>query len=381
MKILFPIGIFYPASVGGPSNTLYWHTCYLTKNNIETFVVTTDWKLDSIRSNIPLNTWIKNEIGHIIYCKTKYQVIPFQALYVTIRKIFQVDIIHYSSAYYYLTIYTIFFSVLLNKCVILSPRGEFFLPAIDSLKKRLVIKLYGVFQKRILFHATSIEEENSIKRLFPHAKIIIQPNFIDTNTSSKTKVKNKNLVFLGIIYAVKKIENILDAITLSKNFDLYQCKFLIAGKPLVKRDFEYKASLEQKILTLNLQDKVEFVDEIFGKNKERFLNDAYVLLLPSDCENFGNVVVESLAQSTPVIASKGTPWHILNDSNAGWWVDNDPRTLSNVIDEALSLNHHKYLEMCNRSLELVIRKFNINSSIDNHWIEIYKLERGRYKLS
>lgn len=376
-KVLFPLGMFYPTSVGGPSNTLYWHTCYLAKNQIDTLVVTTDFKLDAKKHNIPLNTWIKNEVGNVIYCKTRNKYLPFRAIYETIRKIFSVDIIHYSSAYYYLTIYTLFLSVLLNKKVVLSPRGEFFDNAIDSFKKKVVIRLYKFVYKKILFHATSNEEKESILKLFPKANIVIQPNFIQIETANKTEVKNKNIVFLGIIYGVKKIENIIKAIPLSKNFDLCKSKFLIAGKPLVKRDFEYKEKLERLITELNLNDKVEFIGEIFGKEKHRFLNDAYLLLLPSESENFGNVIVESLSQSTPVIASKGTPWKILKDENAGWWVDNDPVTLSEVIDEALSLSEEEYLKKCRNSLDLLNKKFNINSSEDNHWLEIYNNLRAK----
>lgn len=377
MKILFPLGMFYPTSIGGPSNTLYWHTCYLAKNQIDTLVVTTDFKLDAKKHNIPLNTWIKNEVGNVIYCKTRNKYLPFRAIYETIRKIFSVDIIHYSSAYYYLTIYTLFLSVLLNKKVVLSPRGEFFDNAIDSFKKKVVIRLYKFVYKKILFHATSNEEKESILKLFPKANIVIQPNFIQIETANKTEVKNKNIVFLGIIYGVKKIENIIKAIPLSKNFDLCKSKFLIAGKPLVKRDFEYKEKLERLITELNLNDKVEFIGEIFGKEKHRFLNDAYLLLLPSESENFGNVIVESLSQSTPVIASKGTPWKILKDENAGWWVDNDSVTLSEVIDEALSLSEVEYLKKCRNSLDLLNKKFNINSSEDNHWLEIYNNLRAK----
>lgn len=372
MKILFPIGMFYPTSIGGPSNTLYWHTCYLKKKNFETYIVTTDFRLDSKKYNISLNNWMANEIGNIIYCRTKYQALPFKAFYETIRKIFRVDIVHYSSAYYYLTLYTLFFSIILKKKVVLSPRGEFFDNAIDSFKKKIAINLYYIFQRKILFHATSMVEKETITKLLPHARVVVQPNFIHADTSLKTTIKNKNLVFLGIIYSVKKIENILKAISLSEKFDLYQCNFLIAGKPLAKRDFEYKAKLEKLITELNLNTKVEFVGEVFGEDKGRFLNDAYLLLLPSESENFGNVVVEALSQSTPVIASFGTPWSILNESGAGWWVDNDPVTLSKVIDEALTLSHEEYLEKCKNSLDLVNRMFNINLSIDNHWIDIYE---------
>jgi len=372
MKILFPLGMFYPTTVGGPSSTLYWHTCYLKKQGLEPYIVTTDFKLDWGKNKITLNRWIDNKAGKVIYCKTKYRSLPFRAFFETIVKMFSVDIVHYSSAYYYLTIYTIFIALLLRKKVILSPRGEFFPTAIDSTKKKLVIRIYKIFQKKIIFHATSEEEIEHISALFPLAQIYMQPNFINLSTRKKNNVRSKNIVFLGIIYAVKKLENLIKAIALSQKIETYNGKLLIAGKPLVERDFTYKRELDRLIEELGLKEKIEFVGEIFGKDKEDFLNDAYILVLPSESENFGNVVVEALAQSTPVIASKGTPWKYLDDYDAGWWIENDPNTLSVTIDKALSLTDEEYLRMCNNAVELVQKKFNINTSDENCWINIYQ---------
>lgn len=363
--------MFYPTSIGGPSNTLYWHTCYLNRNNFTNYVVTTDYKLDFKKHNIKLDTWIKNEIGNIIYCKTNFHFLPLKAFIQTLIKIPKVDVVHYSSAYYYLTIYTFIFCLLFKKKIIISPRGEFFRNAIDSKIKKIVIKLYGIFQKKITFHATSEQEKLAINDIYPNAKVVVQPNFVNINTSLKKSVSNKNIVFLGIIYSVKKIENIIDAIVLSKMFKLYGSKFIIAGKPLVKRDYAYKKMLEDKINTLKLNHNVIFIGEVFGAQKEKFLNDAYILILPSESENFGNVIVESLAQSTPVIASKGTPWKILNETNSGWWVENDPFTLSQAIDEALVLDDVDYLKMSNNSLNLLNSKYSIDTSPDNQWIYIY----------
>jgi len=81
MKILFPLAIFYPATVGGPSSTLYWHTCYLNDNQITPYVVTTDYKLDYKKHNILLNKWIQNEVGNVIYCKTRVNAFPLRALF------------------------------------------------------------------------------------------------------------------------------------------------------------------------------------------------------------------------------------------------------------------------------------------------------------
>lgn len=370
MKILFPIGIFHPASVGGPSNTLYWHTCYLNNNNVDTYIVTTNLKLGD-NTNIQFNKWVHGNAGNVIYCKTKFNYFPIRAIWETIKKIMDVDVVHYSSAYYSLTIFTIFFSALLQKKIFLSPRGEFFPVAIDNPLKKIVIRLYRLICKNIIFHATSTEEYQSIKRLYPRANIIIQPNFIDCKTSEKHAIKNKNIAFLGIIYSVKRIENLITALSLSEKFKSSYACLLIAGKPLVKRDFDYMDMLIALIKSLHLEDRIKFVGEIFGEEKDQFLNDAYILVLPSDAENFGNVIVEALSQSTPVITTKGTPWKILQERNVGWWIDNDPSSLKEAIDEALSLSVTDYMTKCRNALRLVNEKFNIHSSLDNHWLEIY----------
>ena len=158
MKILFPIEFFYPVTVGGPSSTLYWHTNYLSSRGIDIAVVATDNKLDMKKYGISSNQWIQYDSNRkVIFCRTKIRAFPWRAVLQTVREMFSSDVVHYSSAYYYLTIYTLFVAVILHKKVILSPRGEFFPCAVDSLKKRVLINIFKIFQKKIVFHATSSE--------------------------------------------------------------------------------------------------------------------------------------------------------------------------------------------------------------------------------
>jgi len=58
------------------------------------------------------------------------------------------------------------------------------------------------------------------------------------------------------------------------------------------------------------------------------------LLLPSEGENYGHAIVESLAEGRPVIISKHTPWQQLSDHCAGWDVSADdlPQTLQRLLD-------------------------------------------------
>jgi len=83
------------------------------------------------------------------------------------------------------------------------------------------------------------------------------------------------------------------------------------------------------------------------------------------------VVVEALNQGTPVIASLGTPWQILEEYNAGFHVSNDPDALSKAIDSLLSLDKEKYQQMRINSYNLVDENFKVDSQI-HKWIDIYK---------
>ena len=64
--------------------------------------------------------------------------------------------------------------------------------------------------------------------------------------------------------------------------------------------------------------------------------------MPSHNENFGNVVVESLSQGTPVIASTGTPWQILQKYKAGYWISNSPEKIAEILDDVLILSKQEY---------------------------------------
>ena len=55
------------------------------------------------------------------------------------------------------------------------------------------------------------------------------------------------------------------------------------------------------------------------------------MILPSFSENYGLVAAEALSFGIPVIATKGTPWSILDRDRSGWWVDSDTDSLAEAI--------------------------------------------------
>ena len=94
------------------------------------------------------------------------------------------------------------------------------------------------------------------------------------------------------------MENLIHAVKKSKTFKESDYKIIIAGDK--KNDFAKK--LEKEVNRIGLSKKI-FIGHVSGKDKQNLLAESKWLILPSFSENFGIVVIEALAQSTPVIAS------------------------------------------------------------------------------
>jgi len=121
-----------------------------------------------------------------------------------------------------------------------------------------------------------------------------------------TQIKNIDVLIKSIAYSQKLLDKKL--------------KLVIAGSARLPYEIVYEKQLKELVDNLNLQDSVTFLGHIQGDDKDKLdFASSFALVLPSQSENFGNVVLEALAQGTPVIASKNTPWESLEEYNSGYW--------------------------------------------------------------
>jgi glycosyltransferase involved in cell wall biosynthesis len=133
----------------------------------------------------------------------------------------------------------------------------------------------------------------------------------------------------------------------------------------------YEAELRKLVADLNLTERIQFVGQVEGDEKQKLLADAFWTIMPSHTENFGLVVLESLAQNTPVIASKGSPWEVLETEKLGFWVENSPEELSETLRRIVTMSASEYEDYRKRGRTFVIENFDITRNIQK-WADTYR---------
>ncbi len=361
MKILITTGSFYPAQEGGPTNAVYWLASGLAHCGYDVHVVASS---KGLSGQMPLDTWQELNGFRVIYNSPgKGEDILHTEIgwsECLIRSGVCVIKAHLSNLKYLKS----------GRKLILSPRGEVFFPAIFhkgkvfGLLKFVFFKIMGLlYGNRIIYHGTSEEEKEQIQKIFGRKRsVFTAPNYMiipDYINDSDRTGEYKDLIYVGRIAPIKALDKLIKALSLSKAFLDSSVRLHILGE--CKGD--HYDLLTQMIDQLNLNDKVVFHGVVTGRDKDLLIANSRCLILASESENFGNVVIEALAQGTPVIASKGTPWSELEDKDAGFWVSNKPQDLSSAIDTMIQMDEVQYQEH-RKNAYRYSKMFDVYSNMD-----------------
>ena len=215
-------------------------------------------------------------------------------------------------------------------------------------KKRLMM----VFGQRFalgrtnMFHATCESEIADIRRFGWKQPVALVPNGVEIPSKIKASrhegERSRRLLYLSRIHPEKRLDLLLKAWRrlqdVCPDWELWVCG------PL---EGEYPRKMVELGRTLGLQ-RVTFKGEVLGSEKEAAYQSSDLFVLPTNTENFGIVVAESLANGTPVIVSKGAPWSGLEPRRCGWWVDNDEEAFAAALRYAMRLPPAELEEMGRR---------------------------------
>ncbi|GAB2596278.1 glycosyltransferase [Spirosoma areae] len=368
MKILMSADWFYPAQMGGPSNTIYWQATALAQAGHEVTVVATSRDLPPA---IPTDCWQTLDCGRVIYTQNPHFYLPIKHIWYGWQAIRKADVIHVHSLFYPASIIWVLLCRLAGKPVVWSPQGELSAVAlrIRPRLKRLLIRAFQLSTPTVWFHSTCPAETNQIRQHFgADAQVCTIPTMMVLPIRAEQIVAPPYLLFVGRLHPIKAIDNLLIALAASSVFRESRYSLLIAGPEM---DKTYKQTLDKLTQALDIDHKVSFFGNVQGNRKQRLYANATLTILPSHSESFGNIVIESLAQGTPVVASTNTPWQVLETERAGSWVSNDPDSLRQAIDLFLTMLPSAYMGYRTRALRLAQTNYDIFKHTDR-WEGFYE---------
>jgi len=169
--------------------------------------------------------------------------------------------------------------------------------------------------------------------------------------------KEEDEFLVGIVGRIEEAKGqsvVIEALALlPKNVKLF-----IVGAPMKE---EYLESLKQRVEALSLKNRVHFSG--FTKEVDAYMQLCDVTVMATENETFGLVVIESMANCTPVIAKNmGGPLEIIEDGVDGIFFDGSAKDLAHKIE--MLFNDKDLLEaLREHALEKVHKEFDFKKQL------------------
>ena len=207
--------------------------------------------------------------------------------------------------------------------VVLAPRGEFSPSAlaIKSLKKSLFLfsaRLLSLYSD-VVWQASSESEADDIRRVmgstagtvFVAPDLLPRPKTADAPApATRHESESLRVVFLSRIAPMKNLDfalEVMKRVRVPMVFDIYG----------IISDESYWRSCSDKIKEMPEHIKANYFGPVENFKVPGVLARYDLFFLPTQGENFGHVIYESLASGTPILISDRTPWSDIEDHGCG----------------------------------------------------------------
>jgi glycosyltransferase involved in cell wall biosynthesis len=361
-------GAFPPAYLsGGPARSVEGLVEALG-DEIAFSVITSAFDLGEPMPGVVTDRWV--EVGRARVWYSSKRRLPARELHQLVRET-QPDLVYLNS------LFDLRFSILplarLRRSrsrvpILLAPRGELSAGAlaIRPWKKRAFLTLFRSLRlhRHIRWHASTALEAKDVTRAVGPVTCHIATNLRAglrlggaPNRPPRTR-GSVSAVFLSRIAPKKNLSGLLDAIAVADA----DVSLAIAG-PI--DDAGYWAECTERMRRLPPGKTAVPVGAVGAADVVGFLAGFEVLALPTFGENFGHVVLESLAAGTPVIVGRDTPWGEVTSAGAGWVVDpNDRDQIARCLDEVAALTDEGLSAMASAAQALARRVHDDADGVD-----------------
>lgn len=209
-----------------------------------------------------------------------------------------------------------------------------------------------------LFHATSLGECADIRARGFKQPVAVIPNGVDVPPPASRREGPPTVLFLGRIHPSKGVDTLLHAWSQISGAHP-EWRLRIVGPD----NGGHLAVMRRLAESLRLP-RVAFDGPLTGSAKFQAYADASVYALPTHFENFGMTVAESLGMGTPVIVTKGAPWHELEHRQCGWWIDSGVDACAKALHSAMGMPEDRLRDMGSRGRRWMIEAFSWTSIVE-----------------
>lgn len=209
------------------------------------------------------------------------------------------------------------------------------------------------------------ERKNMLKLKVNKAEIPVISNGIDVSAMEMKTSWNirKKILYVSRLHIKKGIEMLIE-VACSISCRLKGYDIIIAGEGAPDYVKRLKAKAESSGLS------IIFKGGVYGREKWQTFQEADFFVLPTNSENFGYVIAESLACGTPVITTKGTPWKEI-DGVCGYWIERSEKELREAMLMMLDKTSEELKEMGHNGRKLIVENYSA-SKMAEQLMKVYE---------
>ena len=366
-KLIFYFPFFPPAfKAGGPIQSLN-NLALLIENDCDVKVICSNEDLGREKILVQSNQWSNYSTKIKVWYSGK---VGFMSWLKFLKQ-------QQNEIFYINGVYSVKFNLLpllISNQKIWAPRGMLDEGSLSQkkLKKKVFINCLKLLRvhKNCVFHATSIEEEKSIKKVFGNEstiKVISNiPKILELQNISPKEMNSLKLVTIALISPMK---NILQVVRSLKQIP-ENIEYNIYG-PI--KDEYYWAICLQEMQNLASNIKIYYHGDIRPNEVPEKLKEAHAYIQPSKSENFGHSLFEALSLGRPIITSHTTPWKNLQENHAGLNIDpENTQELSDSISFFAKMTHEKLSYWSNMAHQYATKKNDV-SKLKQQYLELFEM--------
>ncbi len=360
---------------GGPIQSIATLTQQLS-NDIDFKIITTDrdFKSNKPYDKVKVNEWTQYEGRTVFYISPENMNADY------VLKLIQST---NHDAIYLNSLFSKLFAVSplkwkqqgkLNSKIILAPRGMLGdgALAIKAFKKQLFLiyaKVFGLF-KDIVWQSTSAQETSEIKkRIGSNSRIVEVSNLPNTANEIKAIAKKAGELKLCFISRISEKKNLNFAIEVLKLIPQTEIIFDVYG-PI--EDELYWNTCQENAKGLSQTIKFQYNGILEPSEIGKTVSQYHALFLPTQNENYGHIIVETLQHARPVLLSDQTPWRNLQKENVGFDISLIDKTkFVEAIQALRALNQLEFDAMSKTCISYINHQLNIEK-IKTQYLELFK---------